>query len=78
MVSPIQPPTTITSTDLQRKIGEIMQRVAKQAEHFIVERDGFPTLAIISVTEYEKLVQDQKPDGRWGKEMNWRQQFRRP
>ena len=50
--------TTITSTDLQRKIGEVTRQAAQDGVHFIVERDGFPVLAVISATEYRLLLQE--------------------
>ena len=52
--------TIITSTDVQRQIGEITRQAAVDGVRFIVQRNGFPTLAIISATDYRLLVQDQK------------------
>ena len=53
-------PTRISSTDLQRKIGEITRKAAQEGVHFVVERDGFPVLAVISAIEYRLLLQDRK------------------
>ena len=58
MTAQANKPTRISSTDLQRKIGEISRQAAKNGVHFIVERDGFPVLAVISATEYRLLLQD--------------------
>ncbi|MCZ7545114.1 MAG: type II toxin-antitoxin system Phd/YefM family antitoxin [Anaerolineae bacterium] len=53
-------PTVISSTNLQRNFGDMIRRAGRDGEHFIVERDGFPAIAIISATEYEMLIQDFK------------------
>ena len=50
-------PTTITSTHLQQNYGNIIRRATLDREHFIVTRDGFPTIAILSATEYQELMQ---------------------
>jgi prevent-host-death family protein len=50
---------TISATVLQRKIGSIIRRVARDGEHITVERDGFPVVMMISVAEYARLKQDQ-------------------
>lgn len=47
-------PTTITATEMQKKSGEIIRRAHKDGEHFIVERDGYPVVAIVPVGEYQK------------------------
>ena len=52
-----QEPTTITSTHFQQNYGSVLRRAALDREHFIVTRDGFPTIAIVSVTEYQELIQ---------------------
>ena len=48
-------PTTISSTYLQQNYGSIIRRATIDREHFIVERDGFPTVAVISAADYEAL-----------------------
>ncbi|WP_119072025.1 type II toxin-antitoxin system Phd/YefM family antitoxin [Aggregatilinea lenta] len=56
--SPHQPDTTpevISSTQLQRNIGETMRRVFKDKQHLIVERDGLPVLVMLPVADYEAL-----------------------
>ena len=52
-----QEPTTITSTHLQQNYGDIIRRATLDREHFIVTRDGFPTIAILSAAEYHELMQ---------------------
>lgn len=49
-------PNIISSTTLQRNIGQIMRRV-HQGEHIIVERDGFSMMAILPIADYEQLKQ---------------------
>ena len=60
MTAQANQPTRVSSTDLQRQIGKITRQAAKEGAHFIVERDGFPVLAVISATEYRLLLQDRE------------------
>jgi len=46
---------TVTATMLQREVGTILRRVGQEKQHLIVERDGFPVVAIIPVVEYELM-----------------------
>jgi prevent-host-death family protein len=48
-------PVTISATTLQREVGVVTRRVYKGKEHIIVERGGFPIVAIIPIDEYEQL-----------------------
>ena len=48
---------TISATTSPRKAGVIIRRVYKNKEHIIVERDGLPVLVLLSVHEYEALLQ---------------------
>jgi len=45
----------ISSTQLQRNIGETLRRVFKEKQHLIVERDGLPVLVMLPVADYEAL-----------------------
>ena len=45
----------ISSTQLQRNLGETLRRVFKDKQHFIVERDGLPVLVMLPVADYEAL-----------------------
>ncbi len=45
--------TIITASDLQQKRGDILKRCYKGKEHFIVEKQEMPIVAIIPVEEYE-------------------------
>ena len=47
---------TITSTTLQQEVGRVTKRVYKDKAHVIVERGGFPIVAIIPIDEYEQLT----------------------
>jgi len=51
----------ISSTQLQRHIGETLRRGFKDKQHLIVERDGLPVLVMLPVADYEALRR--KTDG---------------
>ena len=53
-------PTIISSTHLQRNFGNVMRRATINKEHFIIERDGFPMIAILPATEYEVLMKGRR------------------
>ncbi len=59
---PGPPLTPISSTTLQRDFGGIIRRVHNNQERFLVERDGFPMMVILPVSDYEALHQDQTGD----------------
>jgi prevent-host-death family protein len=59
MVSQDSQPVTIPATVAHRKFGELVRR-AFSGEHFIVEKDGLPVVAIISMTEYKQPIADQE------------------
>ncbi len=54
--------TTITSTTLQQEVGKVTKRVYKDKTHVIVERGGFPIVAIIPIDEYEQLTGNKATD----------------
>ena len=56
MASRSAAPVTIPATTAHRKFGEIVRR-AFSGEHFIVEKDGLPVVAVISAAEYRELVE---------------------
>ncbi len=49
------PETTVSATDAKNNLGALLGRVAEQGETVIVERQGKPRAAIISMEEYRKL-----------------------
>jgi prevent-host-death family protein len=51
---------TISSTTLQQEVGRVTKRVYKDKRHIIVERGGFPIVAIIPIDEYQTLYNKQK------------------
>lgn len=59
MSQPLNPaiptPEVISSTQLQRHIGETLRRVYRDKQHLMVERDGLPVLVMLPVTDYEAL-----------------------
>jgi prevent-host-death family protein len=50
-------PVTIPATKAHREFGALIRQVFSGEEHYIVERDGLPVAVILSVPEYEALVQ---------------------
>lgn len=59
---PVEKPmrVTIRSTDVQRKFGDVVKRAASGQEHIIVERDGLPVIAIISMAEYDAFIRERE------------------
>lgn len=53
-------PVTITATTAHRQFGELVRRAFSGKEHFIVEKDGLPVVAIISMAEYEELLRERE------------------
>ncbi len=51
---------TIPATEVHRRFADLVRRVFSGKEHFIVERDGMPVAAIISMAEYEELMQERE------------------
>jgi prevent-host-death family protein len=51
---------TITSSTLQRQIGTIIQRVAKQGETIVVTRDEWPVMVLLPISEYHALLRDRQ------------------
>lgn len=50
--------STITATEMQHKSGQIIKRAYKDKEQFIVERDGYPVVAIIPIDVYNAAICD--------------------
>ena len=55
--------TAISSTTLQQEVGRVTKRVYKDKAHIIVERGGFPIVAIIPIDEYEELTGNKATNG---------------
>lgn len=53
-------PRTIPATTAHRNFAELIKRTYSGKEHFIVERGGLPVVAIISMAEYESLMQERE------------------
>jgi len=62
MVAQKSVPVTIPATTAHRNFGDLIKRAFSGKEHFIVEKDGLPVVAILSIREYEALVQTQDED----------------
>lgn len=53
-------PITIPATTAHRQFGNLIKRVFSGGEHFIVEKDGLPVIVILSMAEYEELMQERQ------------------
>lgn len=53
-------PFMISATELNRRSGEVLRRVAVQREHIMIERDGYPLAVIISIEDYKQYTTEQK------------------
>jgi prevent-host-death family protein len=56
---------TISATEARVKFGEVMQRIADSGESVIVERDGVPSVAIISIEDYKRFKGEASPWAQW-------------
>jgi prevent-host-death family protein len=61
---------TIPATTVRRQFGDVVRRVHSGKEHFVVEKDGLPVAAIISMADYEAL---QEGKAREERSRNFRQ-----
>lgn len=60
MASQKSTPITIPATQAHRQFGDLVRRTFSGKEHFIVEKDGLPVVAILSMTEYEELMKERE------------------
>ena len=56
---------TISATEARVRFGELMQRVADSGETVIVERDGVPRVATLSIDSYKHLKGEASPWEQW-------------
>ena len=47
-------------TELHRQLGQLIRKVARSDEHFVVEKGGLPVAVLMSMPEYERLIKDLK------------------
>ena len=60
MPSQLSIPITIPATKVHRNFGDVVRRAFSGREHFIVEKDGLPVVAIISMSEYKELMKERE------------------
>ena len=60
MASQKSMPITIPATQAHRQFGDLVRRAFSGKEHFIVEKDGLPVVAILSMSEYEELMKERE------------------
>lgn len=46
-------------TELHRRLGRFIRKVALSDEHFVVEKGGLPVAVIVSMPEYKRLTREQ-------------------
>ncbi len=50
----------MSSTSAQRQFGDVMRRAHSGEEHIIVQQNGLPLVAIISIGEYNDLMKERE------------------
>jgi len=55
----------VTATEARVRFGELMRRVAESDSAVIVEKDGKPQVAILSVAEYSRLKSSENGRTDW-------------
>ncbi len=63
---------TIPATKAHRQFGDLIRRAYTGKEHFIVEKDDLPVVVILSVAEYEALMQERE-----GRDLDRQERLRR-
>ncbi len=48
---------TITATELRRNFSMVIRRLRQRREHTVIKSSGAPVAVILSMAEYERLVQ---------------------
>jgi prevent-host-death family protein len=46
----------VTATEAKNRFGDLIRGAYLREEHLIVKRDGIPVVAIVPMTDYERLV----------------------
>ena len=49
-------PETITATAMHKRRGAILRRCSRDGQHFIVEKDGIPLVALVPIADYRQDV----------------------
>lgn len=60
MSSPKSMPVVIPATTAHRQFADLVRRAFAGKEHFIVEKDGLPVVAIVSMAEYEAWMHERE------------------
>ncbi|MGD9091666.1 MAG: type II toxin-antitoxin system Phd/YefM family antitoxin [Anaerolineales bacterium] len=56
---------TIPATEARIRFGEVIRRAVERRERFIVERAGQPQVVILSLEDYEHLIDIQGKRAHW-------------
>lgn len=54
---------TVSATEAKTHLGSLMRRAAEQGETIIVERSGIPQIAIVPISEFERMKGGRKDSG---------------
>jgi PHD/YefM family antitoxin component YafN of YafNO toxin-antitoxin module len=46
----------VPSTQLHQTLGSLLKKVGSERQHIIVERGGYPIIAMIPISEYYKML----------------------
>lgn len=61
MPNPRNKPTTISALHLRRQLGQVIHSTVSDKQHFILEKNGIPVLAIVPLGDYQ-VVQEKLDD----------------
>ncbi|MBF0540902.1 MAG: type II toxin-antitoxin system Phd/YefM family antitoxin [Nitrospirae bacterium] len=59
-IETIQMLKMISAMEARKTLGQIMNEVSIRNDEYIIERAGYPLVAVISVAEYERLKNDRE------------------
>jgi PHD/YefM family antitoxin component YafN of YafNO toxin-antitoxin module len=58
MAVKLSTPITIPESEVHEHFAELIQRADANQEHFIVEKDGLPVIAMLPMQDYAALMQE--------------------
>lgn len=54
---------TVTATEARVHFGELLRGIAEEADTYVVEKAGRPTVVVISFSEYQRLMNGKPKEG---------------
>jgi len=58
-------PHTISATEARIHFGELLRRVVQQEDRVTIERSGKPQAVLLSIADFERLVNASRPTPDW-------------